>query len=57
MIKKNKGGQKMFKILFKPIKWILTIVLSTVILIAIPFVLMYKSVTPPDVDENEINYY
>lgn len=45
----------MFKILFKPIKWILTIVLSTVILIAIPFVLMYKSVTPPDVDENEIN--
>ncbi|HHT55445.1 MAG TPA: hypothetical protein GX012_02655, partial [Acholeplasma sp.] len=45
----------MFKILFKPIKWILGIILGLVIMIAIPIALLYKSVTPPTLSEDEID--
>lgn len=37
----------MFKLLFKPIKWILKIVLGFVILLAIPVILLYKPVKKP----------
>jgi len=45
----------MLKILFKPIKWILGIILGIVIMIAIPIALLYKSVTPPTTSEVEID--
>src|SRR5690625_2994702 len=38
----------MFKLLFKPIKWVLSIVLFFVILIAIPLITFYKPVKRPE---------
>lgn len=45
----------MLKILFKPIKWILGIILGLVIMIAIPIALLYKSATPPTLSDVEID--
>lgn len=46
----------MLKILFKPIKWILGIILGLVIMIAIPIALLYKSATPPTLSGNELEF-
>lgn len=44
----------MFKLLFKPIKWILSIVLFFVILISIPLILLYKPAKKPETSNNTL---
>lgn len=44
----------MFKLLFKPIKWILSIVLFFVVIISIPLILLYKPAKKPDIDDGNI---
>lgn len=45
----------MFKILRKPLKWLLGIIIFLIIMIAIPIALLYKSVTPPTISDEEVN--
>lgn len=45
----------MFKLVTKPIRWVLRIIIFLLILITLPFVFMYKSVTPPETSNQQLD--